>query len=72
MAPFETQIKLLAIQPETKCTAVEIAVTHLVILGGGYVDYVKVVHDPNDEEFASFRSAYDRIIREFLRRLERA
>lgn len=68
--PFWTQIKLEALQPDRRYAEVELAATHLVdtdpLLG-----LVRIIHDPGAEEFATLRPAYDRIVQEFLQRLER-
>jgi len=68
---FETQIHLHALQPEKKYAKVEISLTHLVPIGP-YSEAVRVIHSPDAEEFKVLRPSYDRIIREFLKRIERS
>ncbi len=68
---FATQIKLLPLQPEARYNEVEMAFSHLGI--GPEWDQlatmVRVISSPNDQEASVFRPAYDRIVRDLLRRL---
>lgn len=65
---FETQIFLHALHPEGNYVTINLTVTRLE-----WADPMRegciVIHDPDAKEFAPYRAAYDRIIREFLRRV---
>lgn len=71
LSRFETQIRLHALQSEKEYVKVEMTLTHLVP-EGSLLGYANVIHNPDAKEFALFRPAYDRIVREFLRRLTRS
>jgi len=67
---YWSQIKLHAVCQTEVYTELEITVTHLTDAGDVMCEYVRVIHDPDDDAFASHRPAYDRIIRTFLERLQ--
>lgn len=69
LAMFDTQIMLRPLLPSNQYETVELAVHHVYGWADPMGAAVHVASSPDDEGFKNIRPEYDRIMKEFLRRI---